>query len=128
MKAILDTHAFLWWVLDNPKLSGIARDFIVDPDNTIYLSAVSGWEMAIKCSIGKLTLPDQPDSFVRQQLEINNFSPLPIQMNHGLYVHELPEIHKDPFDRLLIAQSIIENLLLISTDSVLKKYHVSLLW
>ncbi len=128
MKAILDTHAFLWWVLDNPKLSGTARDFIIDPDNTIYLSAASGWEMAIKWSIGKLTLPDQPDFFVRQQLEINNFSPLPIQMNHGLYVHELPEIHKDPFDRLLVAQSIIENLLLISTDSVFKKYPVSLLW
>lgn len=128
MKAILDTHAFLWWVLDNPKLSGTARNFIIDPNNTIYLSAVSGWEMAIKWSMGKLTLPDQPYSFVRQQLEINNFSPLPIQMNHGLYVHELPEIHKDPFDRLLIAQSIIENLLLISTDAVLKKYPVSLLW
>ncbi len=128
MKAILDTHAFLWWVLDNPKLSGTARNFIIDPDNTIYLSAVSAWEMAIKWSLGKLTLPDQPDSFVRQQLEINNFSPLPIQINHGLYIHELPEIHKDPFDRLLVAQSIIENLLLISTDSVLKKYPVSLLW
>lgn len=128
MKAILDTNAFLWWILDNPRLSRTAQNFIVDPDNTIYLSAVSGWEMAIKWSIGKLTLPAQPDIFVKQQLEINNFNPLPIQMAHGLYVHELPEIHKDPFDRLLIAQSKIENLLLISADSVFQKYPVSLLW
>ncbi len=128
MKAILDTHVFLWWVLDNPKLSRTAQDFIVNPDNSIYLSAVSGWEMAIKWRIGKLTLPAQPDTFVKQQLEINNFNSLPIQMAHGLYVHELPEIHKDPFDRLLIAQSKIENLLLISADSVFQKYSVSLLW
>lgn len=128
MKAILDTHAFLWWILDNPRLSRTARDFIIAPDNTIYLSAVSGWEMAIKWSIGKLTLPIQPDSFVKQQLEINNFSPLPIQMSHGLYVHELPGIHKDPFDRLLVAQSTIEDMPLISTDAVFQKYPVSLLW
>ena len=128
MKAILDTHAFLWWVLDDPRLSGTAKDFIAEANNTIYLSAVSGWEMAIKWSIGKLTLPRQPEPFVEQQLEINNFTPLPIQMSHGLYVHELPLIHKDPFDRLLVAQSMIENLLLISTDSIFQKYPVSLLW
>ena len=128
MKAILDTHVFLWWVLDNPKLSKTAQDFIANPNNSIYLSAVSGWEMAIKWSIGKLTLPAQPDVFVKQQLEINNFNSLPIQMAHGLYVHELPEIHKDPFDRLLIAQSKIENSLLISADSFFQKYSVSLLW
>jgi PIN domain nuclease of toxin-antitoxin system len=67
MKAILDTHAFLWWVLDNPRLSRTARDFIVNPSHTIYLSAVSGWEMAIKWSLGRLTLPAQPDIFVKQQ-------------------------------------------------------------
>lgn len=128
MKALLDTHAFLWWVTDNPKLSPTAKDFIIAPNNTIYLSAVSGWEMAIKWSIGKLTLPIQPDIFVKKQMEINNFTPLPIQMAHGLYVHELPEIHKDPFDRLLIAQSKLENLLLISADTVFQQYPVSLLW
>ena len=125
---MLDTHVFLWWVLDNPKLSKTAKNFIANPDNSIYLSAVSGWEMAIKWSIGKLTLPAQPDVFVKQQLEINNFSSLPIQMAHGLYVHELPVIHKDPFDRLLIAQSKIEDLLLISAGSFFKEYSVSLLW
>jgi PIN domain nuclease of toxin-antitoxin system len=128
MKAILDTHAFLWWVLDNHRLSKTAHDFIIDPNNTIFLSAVSGWEMAIKWGIGKLTLPGQPDIFVEQQLEINNFTPLPIQMAHGLYAHELPGIHKDPFDRLLIAQSKIERLLLISADSIFQQYPVSLLW
>jgi len=128
VKALLDTHAFLWWVTDNPKLSPTAKDFIIAPNNTIYLSAVSGWEMAIKWSIGKLTLPIQPDIFVKKQMEINNFTPLPIQMAHGLYVHELPEIHKDPFDRLLIAQSKLENLLLISADTVFQQYPVSLLW
>ena len=128
MKALLDTHAFLWWILDNPRLSGAVRDFLADPGNTIYLSAASGWEMAIKCSIGRLTLPVHPESFVEQQMEINNLTPLPIQMSHGLYVHKLPAIHKDPFDRLLVAQSMIENLLLISRDSVFKQYPVSLLW
>ena len=128
MKALLDTHVFLWWVLDKPELSKTAREFIGDPGNTIYLSAVSGWEMAIKWGIGKLSLPDQPDIFVKQQLEKNNFNPLPIQLEHGLYVHELPPIHKDPFDRLLIAQSKLDNLILISVDTVFKNYQVSLLW
>ena len=84
--------------------------------------------MAIKWSLGKIQLPAQPAAYVSQQMEINNFVPLPIQLEHGLYVHELPEIHKDPFDRLLIAQSKLENLLLISVDSVFKRYPVSLLW
>ena len=128
MKALLDTHAFLWWILDKPELSKTARDFIVNPDNTIYLSAVSGWEMAIKWGLGKLHLPAKPGIYVRQQMEINNFIPLPIQLEHGLYIHELPKIHKDPFDRLLIAQSKLENLLLISADSVFRNYPVSLLW
>ncbi len=128
MKALLDTHAFLWWVLNKPELSKAAHDVIVNPDNTIYLSAVSGWEMAIKWSLGKLVLPDSPDIFVKQQLEMNDFTPLPVQLEHGLYVHELPIIHKDPFDRLLISQAKIENMVLISVDSVFKDYPVALLW
>lgn len=128
MNALLDTRTFLWWVLDKPELSATAHDFIVDPDNTIYFSAVSAWEMAIKCSIGKLTLPEHPHKFIKQQIQINNFTPMPIQLEHGLFIHELPQFHKDPFDRLLIAQSTLEDMPILSTDSIFKKYTVSLIW
>ncbi len=128
MNALLDTHTFLWWVLEKPELSDTAHDFIVDPSNAIFFSTVSAWKMAIKCSIGKLTLPDHPRSFIKQQIQINNFTPMPIQLEHGLFVHELPQFHKDPFDRLLIAQSTLEDMPILSADSIFKNYSIALIW
>jgi len=107
-------------VLDKPELSTTTHDLIVDPDDTIYFSAVSTWKMAIKYSIGKLSPPKHPHKFIKQQIQINNFTPRPIQLGHGLFIHELPQFHKDLFDRLLIAQSTLEDIPIFSTDSILK--------
>src|SRR4030042_7087848 len=116
MKALLDTHTFLWWNLDSPELSTAARDFIADGNNEIFFSAASAWEIAIKCSRGKLTLPEDPGHYVGNRMAYHNFQALPIQVSHALYVYNLPPIHQDPFDRLLIAQSLLEDLPIMTSD------------
>lgn len=128
MKALLDTHTFLWWNINSPELSDTARDFIADGSNEIYLSAASAWEIAIKYAKGRLELPETPEQYVAHRLTKHGFSPLPIQLSHALHVYQLPPHHQDPFDRLLIAQSQLEALPLLSIDSQIKRYNVSLVW
>jgi len=128
MKALLDTHTFLWWVTNNSQLSPYVRDIITDVANTIVISAVSGWEMAIKVRSGKLTLAEDLERFVQDQVVLNNFTILPIHLHHALYVSQLPLYHRDPFDRLLIAQSLIENLPLLSIDPLIRQYAVQTIW
>ena len=103
MSYLLDTHIFLWWVLNHPNLSRSIRATIADPTHDVYVSAASAWEMIIKSSIGKLTLPSSPEHWIKEQLRLNAFLPLPISIEHALAVASLPPLHKDPFDRLLIA-------------------------
>ena len=105
MRALLDTHTFLWWNIDDPQLSPIARDFIVDRRNELYFSAASAWEIAIKAGRGKLVLPEPPEKYVATRLALHRIHALPIQLSHALRVYELPELHRDPFDRLLVVQS-----------------------
>lgn len=128
MKALLDTHTFLWWNLDSPKLSSTAREFISNGRNHVYLSAAIAWEIAIKFAKGRLTLPESPDTYVAARLEKHNFLVLPIQVSHALQVAHLPDIHQDPFDRLLIAQSQIEKLPLLTADSFIQQYQVQTVW
>ena len=128
MKALLDTYTFLWWNINSPELSDTARDFIADGSNEIYLSAASAWEIAIKYAKGRLELPETPEQYVAHRLTKHGFSPLPIQLSHALHVYQLPPHHQDPFDRLLIAQSQLEALPLLSIDSQIKRYNVSLVW
>lgn len=132
MKALLDTHTFLWWITDNPQLSPRARDLIADSANDVYLSAVSGWEIAIKAQLGKLRLPENVlqtiPQFVMTQLALNAIRVLPLQIHHALHVYTLPLHHRDPFDRLLIAQSQLENLPLVTADTILNAYDVSIIW
>ncbi len=128
MKALLDTHAFLWWNLDSPQLSSTAREFIADGRNQIYLSAVTAWEIAIKFAKGRLILPEPPDVYVTNRISEDNFSVLPIQVSHALQVAHLPDIHQDPFDRLLIAQSQIEKLPLLTVDSFIRQYQIETVW
>ena len=128
MKALLDTHTFLWWITDDQRLSAIVRDIISDGENNIYLSAASGWEIAIKAKIGKLSLPDDLIPFIAEQLTVNAISSLPIQMSHTLHTYSLPPYHRDPFDRLLVAQSILESLPLLTSDSQISKYPVQVVW
>jgi PIN domain nuclease of toxin-antitoxin system len=128
LKALLDTHTFLWWNLDSPQLSPTAREFIADGRNQIYLSAVTAWEIAIKFAKGRLILPEPPDVYVSHRLNEDNFLALPIQVSHALQVAQLPDIHQDPFDRLLIAQSQIEKLPLLTTDLLIHQYPIETIW
>lgn len=128
MKALLDTHAFLWWNLNDPQISVTAREFISDGRNEIFLSAASAWEIAIKYAKGRLELPETPEQYVANRLRRHHFSPLPIQMSHALHVHTLPDIHQDPFDRLLIAQSQLEKLPLLTADADISRYGISIVW
>lgn len=128
MKALLDTHTFLWWNLDAPQLSSTAREIIGDGRNEIFLSAASAWEIAIKYARGRLELPETPEVYVPNRMTRHNFSPLPIHLSHALQVYKLPDIHQDPFDRLLVAQSQLEDLTLLTTDQEVARYGVDIIW
>ncbi len=128
MKALLDTHTFLWWNLDDPQPSDTVREFIGNGRNQIFFSAASAWEIAIKYSKGRLELPETPDLYVANRLTHHHFSALPIQLSHALHVYSLLDIHKDPFDRLLVAQSQLESLPLLTIDSQIARYSVDIIW
>lgn len=128
MRLLLDTHAFLWWISDSPELSDDAREAIADGRNAPVFSAVSGWEIAIKAGLGKLELPDPPAKFVNEQLSKNDLEVLPIHLRHALGVYGLPDHHRDPFDRLLISQALVERLPILSADPEISRYPVETLW
>ena len=128
MRYLLDTHAFLWFVLDDKRISTRAISIIRDSKNKIYFSAASAWEMAIKTELNRLRIKEDLESFIIEQLSANNFVPLSITVSHSLYTARLPQIHKDPFDRIIIAQSKLENLPLISRDKNIRKYEITMIW
>jgi PIN domain nuclease of toxin-antitoxin system len=128
MKYLLDTHAFLWFVSDDYRLSSKARSIINNSKNEIYFSAVSAWEISIKSRLRRLTIKEELEPFIVKQLAENNFSTLSISIFHSIYTSKLPEIHKDPFDRMLIAQSNVEKMFLISKDKDIKRYKVPIVW
>ncbi|MGY0195663.1 type II toxin-antitoxin system VapC family toxin [Leptothrix sp. BB-4] len=125
---LLDTHAFLWWVSDHPSLSATARSAIADADNDCLLSVASCWEMAIKISLGKLQLSSRLDRFLPEQLAANQFRLHPIDLRHTLRVAQLPWHHRDPFDRLMLAQCAEDGLILVSADTTLQAYGLDVLW
>ena len=123
MKLLLDTHVILWWLADDPTLKSDARSAISETSNLVHVSAVSLWEIVIKHGLGKLRLPkDWADILMREP-----FRQLPINCRHALTVGELPAIHKDPFDRLLVAQCLVEELTLVTHDATLRRYDVPIL-
>ena len=128
MKALLDTHMFIWWNTDDQRLSERAREFIANRHNELFLSAASAWEIAIKAGRGRLTLPQSPQKYVASRMSRHHFQPLPIQISHALHVFTLPDIHRDPFDRLLVAQSQMEKIPIISADSLIARYDVEIVW
>ncbi|NBO31260.1 MAG: type II toxin-antitoxin system VapC family toxin [Cyanobacteria bacterium WB6_1B_304] len=127
MKILLDTHTFLWFINDSPELSGSAAD-LLESDVDLLLSTASLWEIAIKVSLNKLTLPDSYEQFIPQQITLNNIEILTITFEHLTIVSRLPFHHRDPFDRLLIAQSMSENLQIVSTDTQFDRYGISRKW
>jgi PIN domain nuclease of toxin-antitoxin system len=128
MRALLDTHAFLWFIAGDPRLSLEARTLIEDPDNEKLCSMASIWEMAIKSSLGKLTLAQPFQELIPKQLESNGIDVLDIRLSHVTHVSTLPLYHRDPFDRIIIAQSIMENLPVVGIDSLFDRYQVRRIW
>lgn len=128
MKLLLDTHAFIWWDNDLGKLSGHALALCRDPANTLLLSVASVWEMQIKTQLGKLKLPVALAAMVSNQQQVNHVEVVPIQLVHILALGNLPGHHKDPFDRLLIAQAEVEEAVLVSRDTVFSQYPVNVQW
>lgn len=129
MRCLLDTHAFLWWVGDHPGLSRAASQVIAEALE-VRISAASIWEIAIKARLGRLQIEDDFDRYLRTHIAVNRFRVLPVELEHTLAVHDLPAhpVHRDPFDRLLAAQSLAEDLPLVSRDRVFDDYGVQRLW
>ena len=128
MKLLLDTHAVLWFLADAPLLSGAARLAVEEAGNECWVSMASGWEMAIKSQMGKLRLPLAFEGLFPGALEARGFSILPIQAGHLHRYHALPFHHRDPFDRLLIAQALAEGMTVVGNDTAFDAYGVSRVW
>ena len=128
MRFLLDTHAFLWFILNEKSLSPTARQLIVDPGNTIEVSPASYWELAIKIALGKYALNQPFETFLNDQIAKNGFRILPVEIKHAALLTTLPMHHRDPFDRLLIAQSLVEQIPLVGADPQFDLYGVQRLW
>ena len=128
MRQLLDTHTFLWYITDNPKLSRRSLERIQNEENDNLLSLASVWEMAIKQSIGKLRFNLPLDVFIPQQLQVNEMQLLDIQLSHVAEIATLPLHHRDPFDRLLIAQAMVEQIPILGTDSFFDAYAIERIW
>ena len=123
MNILLDTHVLIWALENNPVLSDSARSSIVRARNMVFVSSISIWEIGIKRNLGKLEAPDN----LQEEIKLHRFTPLPINYDHAELAGRLPDIHKDPFDRMLIAQAIIERLTLITRDKLIARYDVDIL-
>ncbi|NMG05554.1 type II toxin-antitoxin system VapC family toxin [Brasilonema sp. UFV-L1] len=128
MRLLLDTHTFIWFVIDSPRLSTVVQGLIEDENNEKLLSIVSVWEIAIKQNTGKLSFGVPFQEFVEQQLSLNSIDLLNINLNHLSVIATLTLYHRDPFDRLFIAQSIVEQIPILSADSVFDAYPIERLW
>lgn len=128
MTVLLDTHALLWWLFDDPQLSRDARDVIKDPDSTVLVSSASGWEIATKYRLGRLPEAAEAAENLPALLRRGRLGTLPITLEHSLLAGSLPGPHRDPFDRMLIAQSQVENLPVITMDSAFEPYDVEVHW
>ena len=125
MRLLLDTHALLWWVMDDPRLSLIARAAISDPDNELLVSAAAAYDIVYKQGLGRLH--PLPDSLPRQ-LQREGIAVLPISLDHALAAAALPGPHRDPWDRIMIAQASAERLTVVSVDPQFARYGVPVLW
>jgi PIN domain nuclease of toxin-antitoxin system len=128
MRLLLDTHALLWWLTDDGKLPAPPRAAIADPENDVFVSSASAWEISTKHRIGKLTgVGDVAERFVFYVRKAG-FQSLPILLEHAVKAGQLPGPHKDPFDRMLMAQATIDKLKVVTIDPVFKDYQIPVLW
>lgn len=127
MRVLLDTQVWLWMLALPARLSADSRALLAAAENELLLSAASAWEIAIKHGLGKLQLPESPAKYIPRMMVHTSVIPLPIHHRHALHVAELPEYHRDPFDRLLIAQAQVEGVPIISADPQFRQYDVEVL-
>ena len=128
MRLLLDTCTFLWLVTDAPRLSQQARSLVVDPGNDVLLSAVSTWEIAVKHGLGRLSFPDDPERYVPELRRDHAIEALSLDEESTLYLRRLPDLHRDPFDRMLVCQAIVQGLVLLTPDRDITQYPVRTLW
>ena len=128
MRFLLDTHVLIWWSGESNKISSTVKNLLMDESNSIFISFVSVWEIQIKSQLGKLELNIPLAQLIQEQQNINQFQLLPIYLNHIYFLENLPQHHKDPFDRLLISQSIIEQIPILSVDKLFDLYSVKRIW
>ena len=128
MRLLLDTVAFIFLAENNAELSQSARNLIDNPANELFLSAASVWEIAIKYSIGRLELKVPPEEYVPEQRRLHRIEPLPISEREALQAGNLPNIHRDPFDRLILAQAIVQDMAVVTNDSLMQRYAVPIVW
>lgn len=128
MKVLLDTHAYLWWLFDDSRLSATAREIVGNPDNEVFVSAATAWEIATKVRIGRLPSAEVLARDFSGWIARANFLELPIQVRHAQHAGAWPQAHRDPFDRMLAAQSQLEDLPLISTDPLMETFGIAVIW
>ncbi len=128
MRILVDTHAFLWAITADARLSHRARELYLDESNETHLSVASLWEVVTKVLIGKLTLPIPIEAYLRNQLSKNRILVLPIRAEHVFRLSTIPLLHRDPFDRIILAQSLQEGLPILSNDDILRRYSAQVIW
>ncbi len=128
MRILLGTVPTLWLASGGAELSARARDAILDPDNSVFLSAVSAWEVAVKYDLGRLRLAQRPETLIPAIREAYAIESLPVDEAATLYVHRLPRVHRDPFDRMLVCQAIVHGLTLATPDEAIQRYPVPTIW
>jgi PIN domain nuclease of toxin-antitoxin system len=128
VRILLDTHAFVWWVLDDARLSPVSRELLLDRSNDVLLSAASAYEISVKAARGRLTLPEPAETYVSSRMASEGFTPLPVQISHAVRAGSLPPIHRDPWDRLLVAQSQLDDVPILTADPVIGQYDVETIW
>jgi PIN domain nuclease of toxin-antitoxin system len=128
MKLLLDTCTFLWLIIDDRALTGRVKELFINPDNEVFLSVVSSWEIAVKYSIGRLELPEDPRLYIPAQRDKHGIQSLMLDEASSSTISSLPKVHNDPFDRMLISQALIHGLTILSPDELIKKYPVRILW
>ena len=128
MRALIDAHVLIWWVLDLPRLSRECRRVLLDGENEIAVSVASAYEIVYKAEQGKLTLPEAPATYVQSRIAANGFTTMAIELAHAVRAGSLPRIHGDPFDRMLIAQAQIEGMPIVTADPAIGRYDVETIW
>ena len=128
MKVLIDTCTFIWFVTDAPELSANARAAIINPENEVYFSSISAWEISRKYARGKLALPSRPETLIPEVRRNSGIASLPLIEDDAVAAEKLPPHHNDPFDRMLIAQALMNGMILVSPDEAFHPYPVRLLW